>query len=147
MKISDFLSPTEALVSARASSKQQLLEQMAKKAAAKLKLPEDNILFELLKREGLGSTGMGNGVAIPHARFAAINRPFDTIARLKQPIDFDAIDGQPVDIVFMLLLPTATEGEQLGALACVARKLRGSDDLVQLRRAKNAAELYAALTA
>ena len=68
MKISDFLSPTEALVSARASSKQQLLEQMAKKAAAKLKLPEDNILFELLKREGLGSTGMGNGVAIPHAR-------------------------------------------------------------------------------
>lgn len=147
MKISDFLSPTEALVSARASSKQQLLEQMAKKAAAKLKLPEDNILFELLKREGLGSTGMGNGVAIPHARFAAINRPFGTIARLKQPIDFDAIDGQPVDIVFMLLLPTATEGEQLGALACVARKLRGSDDLVQLRRAKNAAELYAALTA
>jgi PTS system nitrogen regulatory IIA component len=89
---------------------------------------------------------MGSGVAIPHARFPAIEKPFGIIAKLKQPIDFDAIDGQPVDIVFVLLLPTAAEGEQLGALACVARKLRAADDLVQLRRAKNGSELYAALT-
>jgi len=146
MKISDFLSPTEALVSARASSKQQLLEQLAKKAAVKLKLPEDNILSELLKREALGSTGMGNGVAIPHARFQSIKKPFGIIAKLKQPIDFNAIDGQPVDVVFLLLLPTVAEGEQLGALACVARKLSAPDDLVQLRRAKSTPELYATLT-
>ncbi len=146
MKISDFLSPTEVLLNVRASDKEKLLQALAHKAAAKLNLSEDDIVSELHKREGLGSTGMGNGVAIPHARFQTIEKPFGIIAKLKQPIDFDAIDGQPVDIVFMLLLPTASEGEQLGALACVARKLRAADDLVQLRRAKNASELYATLT-
>ena len=146
MKISEFLSPTETLLNIRASDKEQLLQDLARKASAKLKLPEGAIISGLLKREGLGSTGMGNGVAIPHARFPEIEKPFGIIARLKQPIDFDAIDGQPVDIVFVLLLPTAAEGEQLGALACVARKLRAADDLVLLRRAKNASELYAALT-
>ena len=146
MKISEFLSPTETLLNIRASDEEQLLQELAHKAAAKLNLSEDDIVSELLKREALGSTGMGNGVAIPHARFQTIEKPFGIIAKLKQPIDFDAIDGQPVDIVFVLLLPTAAEGEQLGALACVARKLRSADDLVLLRRAKNATELYAALT-
>jgi PTS system nitrogen regulatory IIA component len=146
MKISEFLSPTETLLNVRTSDKEQLLQELARKAATKLNLSEDDIVSELLKREGLGSTGMGNGVAIPHARFQTIEKPFGIVAKLKQPIDFDAIDGQPVDIVFMLLLPTASEGEQLGALACVARKLRAADDLVLLRRAKNAPELYAALT-
>ena len=146
MKISEFLSTAETLHNLRVSDKEQLLQELARKAAAKVKVSEDEILSALLKREALGSTGMGNGVAIPHARFQTIEKPFGIIAKLKQPIKFDAIDGQPVDIVFVLLLPTAAEGEQLGALACAARKLRGSDDLVQLRRAKNASELYAALT-
>ena len=106
MKISDFLSPTEALLNVRASDKEKLLQELAHKAATKLNLSEDDIVSELLKREGLGSTGMGNGVAIPHARFQKIEKPFGIIAKLKQPIDFDAIDGQPVDIVFILLLPT-----------------------------------------
>jgi PTS system nitrogen regulatory IIA component len=147
MKISDFLSPAETLHNVRASDKGQLLQELARKAASKLKLSEDDIMSALLKREELGSTGMGNGVAIPHARFQNIEKPFGIIARLKQPIDFDAIDGGPVDIVFVLLLPSSAEGEQLGALARVARKLRGPDDLAKLRRAKNASELYAALTA
>jgi len=146
MKISDFLAQTETLVNIRVSDKETLLEQLAQKAAGKVKLRDDDILSALLKREALGSTGMGNGVAIPHARFPGIEKPFGMVARLKQPIDFDAIDGQPVDVVFLLLLPAASEGEQLGALACVARKLRTSDDIVRLRRAKTAAELYAALT-
>lgn len=146
MKISEFLSPAETLLNIRASDKEKLLQELARKAAVKLNLSEDDVVSELLKREGLGSTGMGNGVAIPHARFQTIEKPFGIFAKLKQPIDFDAIDGQPVDIVFMLLLPTASEGEQLGALACVARKLRAADDLVLLRRAKNAPELYASLT-
>jgi len=123
-----------------------LLRGLAKPAAANLQLSKDDIAAELLKREGLGSTGMGNGVAIPHARFAALKKPFGILARLKQPIDFEAIDGQPVDLVFVLLLPTAVEGEQLGALACVARKLRAATDLTKLRRAKSASELYAVLT-
>ena len=146
MKIPEFLAPTETLVNIRASDKETLLEQLAQKAAGKVKLRDDDILSALLKRETLGSTGMGNGVAIPHARFPGIEKPFGMVARLKQPIDFDAIDGQPVDVVFLLLLPAASEGEQLGALACVARKLRTADDLVRLRRAKTASELYAALT-
>ena len=145
MKISEFLSPTETLLNVRASDKEQLLQELARNAASKVKLSEGDIVTELLKREELGSTGMGNGVAIPHARFPAIEKPFGIMARLKQPIDFNAIDGQLVDIVFVLLLPAAAEKEQLGALACVARKLRGTDDLVQLRHAKNAPELYAAL--
>ena len=144
-KISDFLSPDDVLLKIRAADKEQLLQELAHLAAEKLKLPEENVVSELLKREGLGSTGMGNGVAIPHARFAAIARPFGMIARLKQPIDFDAIDGQPVDIVFLLLLPAAATGEQLGALACVSRKLRVTEDLLRLRRAKKASDLYAAL--
>ena len=146
MKISDFLAQAETLLNIRASDKETLLEQLAQKAAGKVKLRDDEILSALLKRETLGSTGMGNGVAIPHARFPGIEKPFGMVARLKPPIDFDAIDGQPVDVVFLLLLPAASEGEQLGALACVARKLRTSDDLVRLRRAKSAPELYAALT-
>jgi len=146
MKISDFLAPADVLVNVRAADKHRLLEELVRKAASRVKLPEADILSELIKREALGSTGMGNGVAIPHARFAALGRPFGLLARLKQPIDFDAIDGQPVDLVFLLLLPAAAEGEQLGALACVARKLRAADDLAKLHRAKNAAQLYAALT-
>jgi len=147
MKISDFLSRTETLVNVRAADKEELLRQLAKPAAAKLQLSEDDIVAELLKREGLGSTGMGNGVAIPHARFPALKKPFGVMARLKRPIDFEAIDGQPVDLVFLLLLPTAAEGEQLGALACVARKLRSPADLTKLRGTKNAPDFYGALTA
>jgi len=147
MKISEFLSPDETLINIRASDKETLLAELAQRATSKVKLSEDEILSELLKREELGSTGMGNGVAIPHARFQALKKPFGIIARLKQPIDFEAIDGQPVDIVFVLLLPTGSEGEQLGALACAARKLRAAEDIAKLRRVKNAFDLYAVLTA
>lgn len=145
MKISDFLSPTEVLINIRAADKQQLLQELARRAAAVVNVPADRIASELLKREELGSTGMGDGVAIPHARFQELKIPFGLLARLKPPIKFDAIDGQPVDLVFILLLPAAAEAEQLGALAGVARKLRSGDDLTKIRRAKNASELYTAL--
>ena len=147
MKISDFLSPSDTLLNIRVSDKEQLLRELAHKAAAKVKVSEDDIVSALLKREALGSTGMGNGVALPHARFATLDKPFGMIARLKQPIQFDAIDGQPVDIVFVLLSPAAAEGEQLGALASVSRRLRASNDLARLRKTKTASDLYAALTA
>ena len=145
MKISDFLSPTEVLINIRAADKQQLLQELARRAAAVVNVPADRIASELLKREELGSTGMGDGVAIPHARFQELKIPFGLLAKLKPPIKFDAIDGQPVDLVFILLLPAAAEAEQLGALAGVARKLRSGDDLTKIRRAKNASELYTAL--
>jgi len=97
----------------------------------------------MLGREGQANTYLGNGIAIPHARFAALAKPFGILARLRQPIDFDAIDGQRVDLVFVLLLPASPDGEQLGALACVARQLRLPSVIDQLRRLKKPAELYA----
>ena len=104
-------------------------------------------LAELAKREELGSTGMGGGVAIPHARFNQVAKPFGMLARLRKPLDFDAVDGEPVDIVFLLLLPeAAAAGDQLGALALIARKLRNSKITAALRDARDSADLYRALT-
>ena len=93
-------------------------------------------------REELGSTGMGRGVAIPHARLSVVTKPLGILARLKEPIDFEAIDGNPVDLVFVLLLPEDTRGEQLNALASVSRRLRAPETLRKLRQAKDAAALY-----
>jgi nitrogen PTS system EIIA component len=146
MKISDFLSPTSIAVDVRASDKTQLLRDLAERAASSLHLAAELIASELIKREGLGSTGMGGGIAIPHARFSSLTRPYGLLARLKQPIDFDAIDGGKVDLVFVLLLPTSPGGDQLGALACVARKLRPSSLVAKLRQVKLSDELYAAIT-
>ena len=89
--------------------------------------------------------GVGGGVAIPHARLKDLQRPYGLFARLKQPIEFDAIDVQPVDLVFVLLLPAAEENGQLGALALVARTLRPREVRDRLRAAKNASELYSVI--
>jgi PTS system nitrogen regulatory IIA component len=145
MKIADLLSPTDVMIDVRASNKRMLLQEFAARAAAGLGLGVDQIAPYLLKREELGSTGIGRGVAIPHARLPDVQRPYGLLAKLKQPIDFDAIDGEAVDIVFVLLLAAAAENEQIGALALVARTLRPPENLARLRIAKNASELYAAI--
>jgi PTS system nitrogen regulatory IIA component len=145
MKISDLLSPTDVMIDVRASNKRLLLQEFAAKAAASLGLNVEQIASCLLKREELGSTGIGRGVAIPHARLPDLQRPHGIFAKLKQGIEFDAIDGQPVDIVFVLLLPAAAETEALGALALVARTLRSPENLARLRAAKNTPELYSAI--
>jgi PTS system nitrogen regulatory IIA component len=145
MKISDLLSPTDTMIDVRGSNKRQLLQDLAARAAATLGRPVDQVAPFLLKREELGSTGIGKGVAIPHARLPDLQRPYGVFARLRPAIDFDAIDGQPVDIVLVLLLPAAAEHEALGALELVARTLRAPENLVRLRGAKNASELYSAL--
>jgi nitrogen PTS system EIIA component len=145
MKISDLLSQADVMFDVRATNKRLLLQELAARAAASLGLNVEQIAPYLLKREDLGSTGIGRGVAIPHARLPDLPRSFGIFAKLKQPIDFDAIDGQPVDIVFALLLPAAAETEALGALALVARALRSPENLVRLRNARSASELYAAI--
>jgi PTS system nitrogen regulatory IIA component len=145
MKISDFLSLADVMVDIRASDKRQLLQELARKAASRLNIPADPVAAELLKREELGSTGTGGGIAIPHARIKAVTKSFGIMARLREPIEFDAIDSEPVDLIFLLLLPTTADGEQLDALSSIARRLRASEILVQLRGAKNAAELYSAI--
>jgi PTS system nitrogen regulatory IIA component len=145
MRISDLLSPVDVMVDVRTPNKNALLRELADKAAASLKLPVDQVAPLLLKREDLGSTGIGRGVAIPHARLPQLDRPFGLLAKLKQPIEFDAIDGQAVDLVFLLLLPAAAENGQLGALALVARTLRPPEVLVRLRRARTVSEIYSAV--
>jgi len=142
MKISDLLSLSDVMIDVRISTKPLLLQEFAAKAAASLGVPVDHVAPYLLKREGLGSTGIGKGVAIPHARLPELQRPFGIFAKLRQPIAFDAIDGQAVDIVFVLLLPAAAESEALGALALVARTLRSPETLARLRAAKTAPDLY-----
>jgi PTS system nitrogen regulatory IIA component len=145
MKIADLLSPTDVMIDVRASDKRLLLREFAAKAAASLGLPGDQVASHLLKREELGSTGIGRGVAIPHARLPELQRPYGVLARLKQGIEFDAIDGQAVDIVFALLLPAASENEALGALALVARSLRSPSILARMRGAKHTSQLYSAI--
>jgi PTS system nitrogen regulatory IIA component len=145
MKISDLLSPADVMIDVRPSNRRLLLQEFAAKAAVSLGLRVDQVAPCLLKREELGSTGIGHGVAIPHARLPDLQKPYGLLAKLKQPIEFDAIDGQEVDIVFVLLLPAAAENGQLGPLALVARTLRPPETLARLRGAMNTSELYSAI--
>jgi PTS system nitrogen regulatory IIA component len=144
--IKDFLSPDCVFADVRTSDKVALLQELAKRAAVPLNLQAGRISTALLTREELGSTGTGGGVAIPHARMAEVMKPFGMLARLAQPINFDAIDDQPVDIVFLLLLPNSSAGRQLSALASVARRLRDPVTLRQLHQATDGPTLYRAMT-
>ena len=145
MKISDFLSPTQVMVDVKASDKSRLLEQLSTQAAADAGLPLDVVVLEIAKREKLGSTGVGNGVALPHARLPNLKAPFGLLARLRHGIDFDAIDGEPVDIVVLLLIPEAGDGAKGNALACVARALRDAEALRQIRAAPDREALFRAV--
>jgi PTS system nitrogen regulatory IIA component len=142
MQIKDFLTTSNVVIDVPASGKAALLSDLARRAAAELKLDSDVVANAVGKRDELGSTGIGGGVAIPHARLREIKKPFGLLARLKNPIDFAAIDGGPVDIVFLMLLPAASQLDQLNTLAAAARKLRDGDLLSKLRKATTAAELY-----
>jgi nitrogen PTS system EIIA component len=146
MEIKEFLLPTDALIKVRGSDKKRLLQELAARAASILNLDANRISTELLKREDLGSTGTGGGVAIPHARIPDLKKPFGTLVRLKHAIDFDAIDGRPVDIVFLLLLPAQSQGDPLNALASVARRLRDPESVQLLRSAADDDELYRAIS-
>ena len=145
MDIKEFLSPGDAQVDLTVSDKACLLKELADRAASSLSLPADRILSELLKRETLGSTGTGGGIAIPHARIPGLDKPFGILVRLRQPIDFNAIDSQPVDLLFLLLLPVTSDKEQLNALASVSRILRNSDSVRKLRRTRDSEGLFRAM--
>jgi nitrogen PTS system EIIA component len=147
MQINDFLALSQVMTDVRASDKARLLNDLAHLAAAELHLSPEVISSALLKREELGSTGTGGGIAIPHARLLGVSRPFGMLARLSKAIKFDAIDGKPADIVFLLLLPWNLQHGQLNTLACAARALRNSEVLQTLRRADGRAQAYRALFA
>jgi PTS system nitrogen regulatory IIA component len=147
MKVSDFLSLADVAIDVAASDKRKLLEELAQRAGLAVDVLPAFVLSELLKREELGSTGTGDGVALPHARFHQVAKPFGMLARLRKPIDFDAVDGKPVDTVVLLMLPDTPNGDRLGALARIARKLRDPAIMAALRRARDSAEIYRTLTA
>ena len=146
MKISDFLLPTDVMLDVRASDKTRLLRQLSTQAASEVGLDPDEVATQIARREELGSTGVGNGVALPHARVPGLKAPFGLLARLRHAIDFEAIDDQPVDIVFLVLLPQTPDGERLNALACVARTLREPEALRHVRRATDQQSLFHSIT-
>ena len=142
MDFEDICQIVDTVIDLPVHSKRALLHDLAHRATLVLKVDDDTVSSALLKREELGSTGVGNGVAIPHVRLEQVKKPFSIMARLKHPIDFDSIDGQPVELVYLLLLSKEKEQAQLNALAAVARRLRTPELLEQLRRAPNPVVLY-----
>ena len=146
MNISDLLKPAGVMVSLKAQGKKHLLQEMASRAAQVTRTPERKIFETLMERERLGTTGVGQGIAIPHGRLGDINEIVGVFARLETPIDFDSVDNQPVDLVFMLLAPEGAGADHLKALARVSRLLRNQAATEKLRAAKSAEALYAILT-
>lgn len=140
MHLADLIAP-DRVIFARASNKQQLLQDLASRAATLLNLDAQTIFTALQAREELGSTGLGNGFALPHARVEGLDRLFGLFARLSRPLHFDSIDGKPVDLIFLLLIPATAGSEHLGALAAVSRQLRDQEFTARLRKTSNAAEL------
>jgi PTS system nitrogen regulatory IIA component len=147
MDIRAFLAQKDVMVDVRASDKVALLKDLSTRAALDVALEPSLVSSEIIRRERLGSTGVGSGVAIPHARIPGLNRPFGILARLRKAVDFAAVDGQPVDIVFLLLLPGSLGSEQLNALAAVARQLRKPAVAQTLRKARDGAEAHSAMLA
>lgn len=141
MAILDLLTLETTLSGLRASDKAEALKLLSERAAAALGLDADVVQKALLEREALGSTGVGAGVALPHARIAGLARLFGLFARLTRPIDFAAVDGGPVDLVFLLLTPDAAAPAYLKALASISRVLRDPAVGARLRKAGDAAAL------
>ncbi|MEA2905215.1 MAG: nitrogen system component [Alphaproteobacteria bacterium] len=145
MLLTDLVAPNAIIPTLRVNGKKQTLQELAARAA-ELSGQSERAIFEiLLQREKLGSTGVGNGIAIPHGKLPKLNKLFGLFARLDRPIDFEALDGQPVDLVFLLLAPEGAGADHLKALARVARLLRDSDTVRKLRNSRDAEALYAVL--
>ena len=136
----------DTIVDLAQPSKRALLHDLARRAAPVLNIDANVVFNALLQREELGSTGVGNGVAIPHVRLEQVKNPFAIMVRLKHPIDFNAVDGLPVDLVYLLLLSKENESAQLNALAGIARRLRRPELLEELRRAPDRVGLYNLMT-
>lgn len=145
MQISDLLTPETILPDLKATSKKQALQEMASYAASQLNIEDRTILDVLLERERLGSTGVGEGVAIPHGKLIRLNKLYLLFARLAKPIPFDSADGRPVDLMFLLLTPENAGGDHLTALAKVSRLLHNEKVCSLLRGSENAEAIYSAI--
>ena len=146
MEIADLISHGSVVANLRVTSKKQALQELAKRASELTGQPE-RVLFEvLIERERLGTTGVGNGIAIPHGKLSGLDRLYGMFARLEAPIDFDAIDEQPVDLICMLLAPETAGADHLKALARVSRLLRNRSVCEKLRGTDSTDGIYALLT-
>lgn len=141
MDLADLIDPSYVVFGARASNKEQLLLDLASRAATFLNLDSKMVFTALQAREQLGSTGLGEGFALPHARIEGLDRFFGMFVRLNRPIHFDSIDAKPVDLVFLLLIPATAGSEHLAALAAISRHLRDRDFAARLRKAASGTEL------
>jgi PTS system nitrogen regulatory IIA component len=146
MEISDLVSPESIVPKLRARSKKQALQKLSKRLAAIIHQDEGIIFDVLLEREKLGTTGVGTGIAIPHGKLPGLDTLHGMFARLESPIDFEAIDEQPVDLIFLLLAPESAGADHLKALARVSRLLRDSGACESLRRAESSDDIYSLLT-
>jgi len=146
MDLSDLIVDNGIVPNLKATSKKQILQLLATKAAEVFDLDERTVLELLMERERLGTTGVGNGVGIPHAKVPGVTSPCGLFARLEHPVDYDAIDDQPVDLVFLLLAPQGAGADHLKALARVSRTFRNQVLCEKLRASRDATALYALLT-
>lgn len=146
MEIADLISPAAIVANLRVTSKKQALQELAKRAAVVTGHPERTIFEVLIERERLGTTGVGHGIAIPHGKLAGLERLYALFARLETPIDFDAIDEQPVDLICVLLAPETAGADHLKALARVSRLLRDRAICEKLRGTDSAEAIHALLT-
>ncbi len=146
MEIGHLLTPDRVIPHLKVGAKKQALQELAKRAAQITGVHERAIFDVLMEREKLGTTGVGHGIAIPHGKLPALDRLYGLFARLDAPIPFDAIDEQPVDLIFVLLAPEGAGADHLKALARVSRLLRDRAFCDKLRGSANADALYALLT-
>ncbi|HQF31190.1 MAG TPA: PTS IIA-like nitrogen regulatory protein PtsN [Hyphomicrobiales bacterium] len=146
MDLSDLLSQDAVIPVLRVQSKKQAIQELAARAAELTGLAERSVFDTLLQRERLGSTGVGQGIAIPHGKLAQLDHIVGLFARLERPIDFEALDDEPVDLVFLLLAPEGAGADHLKALARIARVLRDQATAAKLRASNDAAAIYTLLT-
>ena len=147
MDIADFIAQDRIALDLRVRDKAQLLRDLARRVAPfGGGIPADTILEALQSRETLGSTGLGRGFALPHARLEGLKQHIGMFARLARPIEYDSIDGKPVDLVFLLLMPAGADTNSVAALAAVSRRFRDEDCVARLRKA-DAAGVQGVLTA
>jgi PTS system nitrogen regulatory IIA component len=146
MDISDLILPESVIANLRVTSKKQALQELAKKAAEITGQPERALFEVLMERERLGTTGVGHGIGIPHGKLPELDRLYGLFARLESPIDFDAIDEHPVDLIFVLLAPETAGADHLKALARVSRLFRDRAVCEKLRGTDSAEAIYALLT-
>ena len=146
MKISDLVGPDAVIPNMRVASKKQALQELANKASEIVHIDAREIFDTLLERERLGTTGVGQGIAIPHGKLAKIDGLYGVFARLDTPIDFESIDDQPVDLLFLLLAPEDAGADHLKALAKVSRLLRDQSMCEKLRGSDGRDAIYALLT-